>query len=167
MIDSYITKYKGKPLYLAKYNEYVEMYKNNTLYDNSMYIITDKKNALIDTDGKIIGYTFDGHKRLMPVQGAKKHWKEVFDYKEEVVISQRPTTEALKTTGEKKLEEVVAASAQTIENLTGVGEEALTQVAKVGENALAAQVANTEAVVKRTTSRRTTSGNRKKRPVGV
>lgn len=160
MIDSYITKYKGKPLYLAKYNEYVEMYKNNTLYDNAMYIITDKKNALIDTDGKIIGYTFDGHKRLMPVQGVKKHWKDAFDYKEEVVISQRPTTEALKTTGEKKLEEVVAASAQTIENLTGVGEEALAQVAKAGENALAAQVANTEVVVKRITSR---SRNRKNR----
>jgi len=165
-MNSYITTYKGKPIYLYKYNEFIKMYKENTLNKDYMYIISDKKNALIDGDGRIIGYTFDNHKKMIPAQGEKKHWKEVFGYKDEVVISERPTTEALKNEGAKKLEEVASATVKAVESLNGIGEEALEKVAKAGEAALAAQVANTEAVVKRTTARRSTTNNRKKRPAG-
>ena len=72
-MNSYITTYQGVKLYLVTYNEFVKMYRQGTTKDG--YIISDKKNALI-INNKVIGYTFDGHKRLVPAQ-IKKDWKEV------------------------------------------------------------------------------------------
>ena len=70
-MNSYITTYQGVKLYLVTYDEFVKMYKQGVAKDG--YIISDKKNALI-INNKVIGYTFDGHKRLVPAQ-IKKDWK--------------------------------------------------------------------------------------------
>ena len=97
-MDNYITTYQGVKLYLVTYSEFVNIYGQGVANDG--YIISDKKNALI-INNKVVGYTFDGHKRLIPTQ-IKKDWQEVFGYKKVEVLSERPTVEAMATEGSRR-----------------------------------------------------------------
>lgn len=153
----------GTPIYAISRKEYIELMKNGKQDASVYYMILDEKNYMFK-NGELYGQVVDKGRSVKRMSA--KSWREVFNVKEEVVISERPTTEALKNEGARKLEEVARATAKAVESLNGIGEEALEKVAKAGEAALAAQVANTEAVVKRTTARRATSGSRKKRLAG-
>ena len=148
--SSYITTYKGKFLYLVSYQDYVRKYKEGTLGADIMYIIADKDNMLIDDKGLVVGRTINGHTQLVPAQGKKKSWKEVFGYKEETIISERPTVEALSNEGANKLKEIINS-----------GEEALSRVAKIGEEVLAAQVAEGNRVVAEVAQRKPRPRKRK------
>ena len=105
---------------------------------NAGYIISDKKNALI-VNNQVIGYTFDGHKRLMPAQ-IKKDWKQVFNYKKVEVISERPTVEAMATEGSQRLKAVLdeapvakASAEAKLNELVAEGEKAIEKVVAEGE----------------------------------
>ena len=135
-MNSYITTYKGVKLYLVTYDEFVNMYEQGKVKDG--YILKDKKNALI-VGGKVIGHTFDGHRRLAPVQVAKD-WKEFFDYKKVDVITERPTTEALATEGVKHLKVVLdeapvakASAGAKLNELVAEGNKAVEKVVAEGE----------------------------------
>lgn len=153
----------GTPIYAISRKEYIELMKSGKQDASVYYMILDEKNYMF-RDGTLYGQVIDKGRSVKRM--SERSWREVFNVKEEVVISERPTTEALKSEGAKKLEEVANATAKAVESLNGIGGEALEKVAKAGEAALAAQVANTEVVVKRTTARRSTTNTRKKRPVG-
>ena len=134
-MNSYITTYQGVKLYLVTYDEFVKMYRQGIAKDG--YIISDKKNALI-VNNKVIGYTFDGHKRLVPAQ-IKKDWKEVLGYKEEV-LSERQTTEALATEGSRRLKAVLdeapvakASAEAKLNELVAEGNKAVEKVVIEGE----------------------------------
>jgi hypothetical protein len=135
-MNSYITTYQGVKLYLVTYNEFVNMYEQGIAKDG--YIISDKKNALI-VKGKVIGNTFDGHRKLAPVQVAKD-WKEFFDYKKAVVITERPTVKALATEGSQRLRAVLdeapvaqASAEAKLNELVTAGEKAVEKVIAEGE----------------------------------
>lgn len=135
-MNSYITTYKGVKLYLVTYDEFVNMYEQGKAKDG--YIIEDKKNALI-VEGKVIGHTFDRHRRLAPVQVAKD-WKEFFGYKKVDVITERPTTEALATEGVKRLKVVLdeapvakASAGAKLNELVAEGNKAVEKVVAEGE----------------------------------
>ena len=135
-MNSYITTYQGVKLYLVTYNEFVDMYEQGRAKDG--YIIEDKKNALV-FKGKVIGHTFDGYKRLAPVQ-VVKDWKEFFGYKKVDVITERPTVEAMVTEGSHRLKAVLdeapvaKASAETrLNELVAEGEKAVEKVIAEGE----------------------------------
>lgn len=134
-MNSYITTYQGVKLYLVTYDEFVKMYRQGVAKDG--YIISDKKNALI-VNNKVIGYTFDGHKRLVPAQ-IKKDWKEVLGYKEEV-LSERLTVEAMATEGSKRLKVVLdeapvakASAEAKLNELVAEGNKAVERVIAEGE----------------------------------
>ena len=134
-MNSYITTYQGVKLYLVTYDEFVKMYKQGVAKDG--YIISDKKNALI-INNKVIGYTFDGHKRLVPAQ-IKKDWKEVLGYKEEV-LSERSTVEAMATEGSRRLKAVLdeapiakASAEARLNELVAEGNNAVEKVIAEGE----------------------------------
>ena len=153
-MNSYITTYQGVKLYLVTYNEFVKMYRQGTTKDG--YIISDKKNALI-VNNKVIGYTFDGHKRLVPAQ-IKKDWKEVLGYKEEV-LSERSTVEAMATEGSRRLKAVLdeapvaKASAEVkLNELIAEGNKAVEKVVAEGETIRNAVTA--EPVKRKRTSRK-------------
>lgn len=150
----------GTPIYAISRKEYIELMKSGKQDVSVYYMILDEKNYMFK-DGILYGQVIDKGRSVKRM--SERSWREVFNVKEEVVISERPTTEALKSEGAKKLEEVANATVKAVESLNGIGGEALEKVAKAGEAALAAQVANTEVVVKRTTA---TTNNRKKRPAG-
>lgn len=163
-MNSYITTYQGVKLYLVTYNEFVKMYRQGTTKDG--YIISDKKNALI-VNNKVIGYTFDGHKRLVPAQ-IKKDWKEVLGYKEEV-LSERSTVEAMATEGSKRLKAVLdeapvakASAEAKLNELVAEGNKAVEKVVIEGETIRNAVAATTEQPVKR---KRTNPSSRKRASV--
>lgn len=145
-MNSYITTYQGVKLYLVTYDEFVKMYRQGVAKDG--YIISDKKNALI-INNKVIGYTFDGYKRLVPAQ-IKKDWKEVLGYKEVEVISERSTVEAMATEGSRRLKAVLdeapmakASAEARLNELVAEGNNAVEKVIAEGEtirNAVAAEV---------------------------
>lgn len=135
-MNSYITTYQGVKLYLVTYNEFVNMYEQGVANDG--YIIGDKKNALI-VNNKVIGHTFDGHKRLVPAQ-IKKDWKEVFNYKKIEVISERPTVETMATEGSRRLKAVLdeapvakASAEAKLNELVAEGNKAVEKVIAEGE----------------------------------
>ena len=159
-MNSYITTYQGVKLYLVTYDEFVKMYRQGVAKNG--YIISDKKNALI-VNNKVIGYTFDGHKRLVPAQ-IKKDWKEVLGYKEEV-LSERQTTEALATEGSKRLKAVLdeapvakASAEAKLNELVAEGNKAVEKVIAEGETIRKA-MAVAETPVKR---KRTNPSSRKR-----
>ena len=153
----------GTPIYAISRKEYVKGMESNNLDPTVYYMLLDEKNMMF-MNGMLYGRVIDNGRSVKRMK--EEHWRKVLNVKEEVVISERPTTEALRSEGAKKLEDVASATAKAVEGLNGIGGEALEKVAKAGEAALAAQVANTEVVVKRTTARRSTTNNRKKRPAG-
>ena len=135
-MNSYITTYQGVKLYLVTYDEFVNMYVQGKAKDG--YIIKDKKNALI-VNGKVIGNTFDGHRKFAPVQ-VPKDWKELFGYKKVDVITERPTVEAMATEGSERLKAVLdeapvaKASAETrLNELVAEGNKAVEKVVAEGE----------------------------------
>lgn len=157
-MNSYITTYQGIKLYLVTYNEFVELYEHGMANDG--YIISDKKNALIIKD-QLIGYIFDGYKKLMPAQ-IKKPWQEVFNYKKIEVISERPTVEAMATEGSRRLKAVLdevpvaKASAETkLNELVAEGEKAVKRVIAEGETIRDAIVAEPPVKRKRAPRKRT------------
>lgn len=162
-MNNYITTYQGVKLYLVTYNEFVNMYEQGVAKDG--YIISDKKNALI-VNNKVIGYTFDLHKKLAPVQ-VKQDWKEVFNYKKVEVISERPTVEAMATEGSRRLRAVLdkapvakASAEAKLNELVAEGEKAVEKVIAEGEIVRKATVAEPATKRKRTnpTSRKRTRG---------
>ena len=135
-MNSYITTYKGVKLYLVTYDEFVSMYEQGKAKDG--YILKDKKNALI-IKGKVIGNTFDGHRRLAPVQ-VPKDWKELFDYKKVDVITERPTVEAIAAEGSQRLRAVLdeapvakASAEARLNELVAEGNKAVEKVVAEGE----------------------------------
>lgn len=151
-MNSYITTYKGVKLYLVTYEEFVNLYVQGKAKDG--YILKDKKNALI-IGGKVIGHTFDGHRRLAPAQVAKD-WKEFFGYKKVDVITERPTVEAIAACGSEKLRAVLdeapvakASAEARLNELVAEGEKAVEKVIAEGETIRSA-VAETPAKRKHT-----------------
>ena len=151
-MDNYITTYQGVKLYLVTYNEFVKMYEQGVANDG--YIIGDKKNALI-INNKVIGYTFDWHKRLMPAQ-IKKDWKEVFNYKRVEVITERPTVEAMATEGSQRLKAVLdeapvakASAEDRLNELVAEGNKAIEKVIAEGETIRKAVAVEVKTPVKR------------------
>lgn len=135
-MNNYITTYQGVKLYLVTYNEFVNIYGQGIANDG--YIISDKKNALI-INNKVVGYTFDGHKKLMPAQ-IKKDWKETFNYKKVEVISERPTVEAMVAEGSQRLRTVLdeapvakASAEAKLNELVAEGDKAVERVIAEGE----------------------------------
>lgn len=135
-MNNYITTYQGVKLYLVTYNEFVNMYEQGMAKDG--YIISDKKNTLI-INNKVVGYTFDGHKRLIPTQ-IKKDWQEVFGYKKVEVLSERPTVEAMATEGSLRLKAVLdeapiakASAEARLNELVAEGERAVEKIIAEGE----------------------------------
>ena len=135
-MNSYITTYKGVKLYLVTYEEFANLYVQGKAKDG--YILKDKKNALI-IKGKVIGHTFDGHRRLAPVQVAKD-WKEFFGYKKVDVITERPTVEAIAAVGSERLKAVLdeapvakASAEAKLNELVAEGENAVEKVIAEGE----------------------------------
>lgn len=162
-MNSYITTYQGVKLYLVTYNEFVNMYEQGIAKDG--YIISDKKNALV-VKGKVIGNTFDGHRKLAPIQVAKD-WKEFFDYKKATVITERPTVEALATEGSKRLRAVLdeapvakASAEAKLNELVAEGNKAVEKIIAEGEVVRKTTPAETPAKRKRTnpSSRKRTGG---------
>ena len=162
-MNSYITTYQGVKLYLVTYNEFVNMYEQGMAKDG--YIISDKKNALI-IKGKVIGNTFDGHRKLAPIQVAKD-WKEFFDYKKATVITERPTVEALVTEGSQRLRAVLdeapvakASAEAKLNELITESEKAIEKVVTEGE-----RIRKTVAVEQSTKRKRTNPSSRKRTSV--
>ena len=162
-MNNYITTYQGVKLYLVTYNEFVKMYEQDMAKDG--YIISDKKNALI-IKGKVIGNTFDGHRKLAPVQVAKD-WKEFFDYKKVDVITERPTVEAMATEGSKRLKAVLdeapvakANAEAKLNELVAEGNKAVEKVIAEGE--VVRKNVSSETVTKR---KRTNPSSRKRASV--
>lgn len=162
-MNSYITTYQGVKLYLVTYDEFVNMYEQGKAKDG--YIISDKKNALI-VKGKVIGNTFDGHRKLASVQVAKD-WKEFFDYKKTVVITERPTIEALTTEGSKRLRAVLdeapvakASAEARLNELVAESNKAVEKVIAEGE--IVRKTTMTEPATKR---KRTNPSSRKRTSV--
>lgn len=160
-MNNYITTYQGVKLYLVTYDEFVNMYEQGIAKDG--YIIGDKKNALI-INNKVIGYTFDWHKKLAPAQ-IKKDWKEVFGYKKAEVISERPTIEAMTTEGSQRLKAVLdeapvakASAEAKLNELVAEGNKAVEKVIAEGETIRKA-MAVAETPVKR---KRTNPSSRKR-----
>lgn len=144
-MNSYITTFKGKKLYLVDYEAFIEAYENNALnMSDNGYIIKNKNNALI-IDNYVIGYAFENYKKMIPAD-QKRKWEDVFNYqpkpkpKQEQIITERPTVEAVASEGKKKLNEVSEVITPVLEELVHNGEDALNQVVEVGAEALATQM---------------------------
>jgi hypothetical protein len=162
-MSSYITTYKGVKLYLVTYEEFVNLYVQGKAKNG--YIIKDKQNALI-VDGKVIGNTFDGHRKLAPIQ-VPKDWKEFFGYKKVDVITERPTVEAMATEGSRRLKAVLdeapvakASAEAKLNELVAEGNKAVEKVVAEGEIIRSAAAA--DLLVKR---KRTSPSPRKKTSV--
>lgn len=150
----------GIPIYAISKKDYIEQMERNKLDINAYYMLIDEKN-LTFRNGMLYGQVVDKGRGVKRLQ--EKNWREALGLRKVEVISERPTVEALGTEGARKLEEVSKATAQAVGKLNGSGEAALEQVAKAGEAALVAVAKETDEVVKRTTSRRTTLNNSRRR----
>ena len=157
-MNSYITTFKGKKLYLVDYDAFVEACENDALnMSDNGYIIKNKNNALI-IDNNVIGYAFENYKKMIPAD-QKRRWEDVFNYqpkpKQEKIITERPTVEAIASEGKKKLDEVSEVIAPVLEELVHNGEDALNQVVEVGAEALAAQMEVSKEITAKATKKRT------------
>jgi hypothetical protein len=156
-MNSYITTFKGKKLYLVDYDAFVEAHENDALnMSDNGYIIKNKNNALI-IDNNVIGYAFENYKKMIPAD-QKRKWEDVFNYqpkvKQEQIITERPTVEAIASEGKKRLDEVSEVIAPVLEELVHNGEDALNQVVEVGAEALAAQMEASQKITVKATKKR-------------
>ena len=167
---SYFAVLNGTPIYAISKKDYIDGMLKKALDPTAYYMVVDADNMMF-SDGELYGKVVDKGRGVKKMPAA--HWQRVLKYEEppkpkaEILITERPTVEAMATEGSKRLKAVLdeapvakASAEARLNELVAEGEKAVEKVVAEGEtirNAVAA-----EQPVKR---KRTNPSSRKKASV--
>lgn len=154
-----VATFKNEPMYALTAADYIKMRMMKKDYnEKAYYIISDKKNCVILKDN-VVAYAFENAKYVRYCNGGD--WKKAVGYVEPVVITERPTVEALATEGDRRLRAVleespvVEANAETrLNELVDEGEKAVEKVIAEGETIRNAVMAAEPQVKRKRTPRK-------------
>ncbi len=132
----------GTPIYIISKKDYVDGMLKKALDPTVYYLVVDADNMMF-SDGKLYGKVVDKGRGVKKMPAA--HWQRVLKYEEpkpkaEVLITERPTVEAMATEGSKRLKAVLdeapvakASAEARLNELVAEGNKAVKKVIAEGE----------------------------------
>ena len=164
---SYFAILNGTPIYAISKKDYIDGMLKRELDPTAYYMVVDADNMMF-SDGELYGKVVDKGRGVKKMPAA--HWRNALGYvepkpKAEVLITERPTVEAMATEGSKRLKAVLdeapvakASAEAKLNELVAEGNKAVEKVVAEGETIRNA-VAATESPAKR---KRTNPSSRKR-----
>lgn len=132
----------GIPIYMINKKDYIDGMLKKALDPTVYYLVVDAGN-IIFSDGKLYGKVVDKGRGVKKMSAA--HWQKVLGYKApepkvEVLITERPTVEAMATEGSRRLKSMLdeapvakASAGARLNELVAEGNKAVEKVIVEGE----------------------------------
>lgn len=120
-MSSYVTTYKGKPIYAVTREEYIKFSPEKRNNSNVYFVITDAKYVMFHM-GIMVGVMMADFKRFRPISNGKS-WQDVLGYHPKpVVITERPSVESTTKETAEKLKKMAAEGEQRLQAMVAQGE---------------------------------------------
>ena len=146
---SYFAVLNGTPIYAISRKDYINGMLKKELDPTVYYMVVDVGNVMF-SDGVLYGKVVDKGRGVKKLPAAS--WQDALNYEEpkpkaEVLITERPTVEAMVTEGSKRLRAVLdeapvakASAEAKLNELVAESNKAVETVIAEGRNAVAADV---------------------------